>query len=340
MKAIVKSKAERGLWLEEVRPPEIGPDEVLIKVHQVSICGTDLHIYKWDSWAQKNVPVPSIIGHEFVGEIAEIGQNVKGLTIGERVSSEGHLTCGTCRNCREGKKHLCPNTIGFGYHTDGCFAEYCKVPSENVFPVPDSIEDDLACIFDPFGNAVHTALSFPLTAEDVLITGAGPIGIMAVAIAKKAGAHRIVITDVNNKRLEIAKEMGATAAINVNETPLPKAMEQLGIDEGFTVGMEMSGNQQAFESMLIAMQPGANIALLGLLPSGTGIDWDQIIFKMLNIKGIYGREIFRTWHQMTHLLEGGLNIKPVITHKFAFEDFEKGFEAALSGQSGKVILTL
>jgi len=338
MRSIIKKKAEVGLWLEDSPIPQIKENEVLIKIHKTSICGTDVTIYKWDEWARKNVPVPLIVGHEFVGEIVEKGKNVKNFQVGQRVSGEGHLTCGTCPNCRKGLKHICLHTRGVGYHTPGCFAEYMTLPEENVFLVPDFIDDDLAAIFDPYGNAVHTALSFNLATEDVLISGAGPIGIMAVAIAKKAGARKIFITDVNDYRLDLARKMGATAAVNVSKTSLKSAMKEHGIEFGFTVGMEMSGSPQGFQTLLESCMHGANIALLGILPSGTSIDWDLVIFKMFTLKGIYGREIFSTWYKMVNLIESGLDLKPVITHEFPAEEFEKGFEVMLNRTCGKVIL--
>lgn len=339
MKALVKKFAKPGIWLDDVPVPSISDDEVLIKTHKSSICGTDLHIYKWDDWAQKVIPVPMVVGHEFMGEIAKIGKNVKGFKVGDRVCGEGHITCGQCPNCRKGKRHLCSNTKGLGVNRHGSFAEFFNIPAENVFPLPDLIPDDIAAIFDPYGNAVHTALSFDLVGEDVLITGAGPIGIMAAAVAKHAGARNIVITDVNEYRLDLARKMGATCAINVSKTSLPEIMKTLGISYGFTVGLEMSGNSQAFSTLLESMQPGGKVALLGILPKGTAIDWDLVIFKMLEIKGIYGREIFSTWYKMTHMLESGLDITPVITHKFPIDDFQKGFDVLLSGKSGKVILS-
>lgn len=338
MKSIVKKKAEQGLWLEDSPMPHIKDHEVLIKIRKTSICGTDLHIFKWDSWAQKNVPVPLIIGHEFVGDVVEIGKDVKGIEVGDRVSGEGHLTCGICRNCKKGLKHLCVNTRGVGYHVTGCFAEYMTLPAENVFLLPDFVTDDIAAIFDPFGNAVHTALSFNLTGEDVLITGAGPIGIMGAAIAKKAGARKVVVTDINEYRLGLAKKLGATDVVNVSQTPLKKIMPLLGVENGFTVGMEMSGNAQAFSTMLETAQHGAKIALLGILPPNTAIDWDLVIFKMFTIKGIYGREIFSTWYQMLNLVERGLDLQPIITHHFAADDFAKAFDIMLSGNCGKIIL--
>lgn len=338
MKALVKKFAKEGIWMEEVPVPKIGENEVLIKTKKTSICGTDVHIYKWDAWAQKTIPVPMVIGHEFMGEIAEIGRSVTGLKVGDRVSGEGHITCGHCPNCRMGKKHVCMNTIGVGVHRHGCFAEYFSLPAENVFSLPNTVSDDVASIFDPYGNATHTALSFDLVGEDVLITGAGPIGIMAAAIARKAGARHVVITDLNEYRLDLAKKMGATTAVNISNTSLKDVMESLGIEYGFTVGLEMSGHPQGLATLLEKTQHGGKIALLGILPPGTSIDWDLVIFKMLTIKGIYGREIFSTWYKMTHMLESGLDLSPIITHKYSVDDFQKGFDAMLSGKSGKVIL--
>lgn len=338
MKALVKKYSKPGLWLEEVPVPTIKDDEVLIKTKKTAICGTDVHIYKWDAWAQKTVPVPMVVGHEFMGEIAAVGKNVKTFKVGDRVSGEGHLTCGYCPGCRKGKRHLCSNTRGLGYHTPGVFAEFFNLPAENVFALPDSVSDDVASIFDPYGNAVHTALSFELVGEDVIITGAGPIGIMAAAIAKHAGARHIVVTDVNDYRLDLAEKMGATAVVNVSKTSLKDAMKNLGMDYGFTVGLEMSGNPQGFTSLLESMQMGGKVALLGILPPGTVIDWDLVIFKLLEIKGIWGREIFSTWYKMTHMLESGLDLTPVITHKFPAADFQKGFDAILNGSAVKVVL--
>lgn len=338
MKSIIKKKAEPGLWLADSPIPTIKENEVLIKIHKTSICGTDLTIYKWEPWAQKNVPVPLIVGHEFVGEIVEIGKNVKGFNIGARVTGEGHITCGVCSNCKKGDRHLCSNVRGVGYHVPGCFAEYMSLPAENVFLLPDYVSDDIAAIFDPYGNAMHTALSSELVGEDVLITGAGPIGIMATAIARKAGARNIVITDVNDFRLDLAKKMGASETVNVTRGTLKDAMKKLGMTEGFSVGMEMSGNPQAFNSLIESCRYGANVALLGILPPGTVIDWDKVIFPMLTIRGIYGREIFSTWFKMTSLIQAGLDLSPVITHRFAAEEFEKGIEAMKSGKCGKLIL--
>jgi threonine 3-dehydrogenase len=338
MKALVKKQKTPGLWIDDVPVPKIAEDEVLIKVRKTSICGTDVHIYKWDPWAQKTIPVPMVVGHEFVGEIAEIGSAVKGLKVGDRVSGEGHITCGTCRNCRKGDKHLCPNTLGVGVNRHGCFAEYFNLPAENAFLLPADIKDDLAAIFDPFGNATHTALSFDLVGEDVLITGAGPIGIMAAAIARFAGARNVVITDMNDYRLELARKMGATTTVNVGKESLKEVMKRLGIEHGFSVGLEMSGAPPALASLLECMENGGKIALLGIFPGPVSIDWDLVLFKMLAIKGIYGREIFSTWYKMTHMLQRGLDIAPIITHHFPVDQFEKGFEAMLAGNAGKVIL--
>lgn len=340
MKALVKSRHEPGLWLEEMPSPTINEHEVLIKVHKASICGTDLHIWNWDEWAQKTIPVPMIIGHEFMGEIVETGKHVPDLKIGARVSGEGHITCGTCPNCHSGKKHICVKTIGIGVKAPGCFAEYIKLPAENVFPLSPQIPDDLAAIFDPFGNATHTALSFDVVGEDVLITGAGPIGIMAAAIARHAGARHVVITDINEYRLKLALSMGATTAVNVAKESLKEKTRALGIEYGYTVGFEMSGHPEAFSSLLELMQHGGKVALLGILPPHTLINWDLVIFKMLLIKGIYGREILSTWYKMTHMLESGLNLMPIITHHFPLEEYRKAFEIAGSGQSGKIILNI
>ena len=329
MKAIAKTQKQAGLKLIEVPSPKISETQVLIRVKKASICGTDVSINSWSGWAAKTIVPPRVIGHEFVGEVVEVGASVARTKPGDRVTAEGHLTCGSCKGCLTGKRHLCKNAQVIGIHTDGCFAEYVKVPESNVFILPESISDEMASIFDPYGNAVHTALSFPLAAKDVLITGAGPIGVMAAAIAKKCGARRIVVTDIRDNRLELAKKMGATEVVNVSGQT---------VSGSFDVGLEMSGSPQALEMMLHAMEPGGKIALLGLIPTGAGIDWDQVIFKMLEIKGIYGREIFDTWIQMVNLLESGLDLTPVITHRFAAEEFEKGFEVMQNGLSGKVIL--
>lgn len=340
MKALVKKNPSEGLWLEDVPMPKMSEDDVLIKIRKTSICGTDVHIYQWDDWAKRTLKLPLVIGHEFVGEIAEVGKNVKHLKEGMRVSGEGHLICGNCRNCRGGKKYLCPHAIGLGVNRPGCFAEYLSFPAENVFPVPDFIGDEQASFLDPLGNAVHTALSFDLVGEDVLITGAGPIGLMSIPIAKMAGARNVVVTDINDYRLEIAKKMGATAAINPNTQSIKELFTSLNMQYGFDVVLEMSGSGHALSSAIDATYHGAKIALLGILPKDTPIDWHQVIFKGLSIKGIYGREIFETWYKMTALLENGLDVTPVITHRFAFEDYKKGFEAMISGRSGKVILDL
>ena len=338
MKALVKSRAERGIWMEDIAEPAVGHNDVLIRVRRTAICGTDIHIYKWDDWARKTIPVPMAVGHEFCGEIVDFGSEVVGFKIGDRVSAEGHVTCGVCRNCRAGRRHLCRNTVGVGVNRPGAFAEYISVPAFNVFKLPDAITDDLAAILDPFGNATHTALSFDLVGEDVLITGAGPIGIMAVAIAKHAGARHVVITDVNDYRLNVARKMGATRALNVTTDSLDEAMDALGMEEGFDVGMEMSGNPTAFREMLRTMHHGGRIALLGIPPDETAIDWNQVIFKGMVIKGIYGREMFETWYKMSAMIQSGLDISPVITHHFPIGDFAEAFSIMESGQSGKVIL--
>jgi threonine 3-dehydrogenase len=338
MKALVKAKAERGIWMEDIAVPKVGHNDVLIKINKTAICGTDIHIYQWDDWAQSTIPVPLTAGHEFCGEIVECGSEVLGFNIGDRVSAEGHITCGMCRNCRAGRRHLCMNTLGVGVNRPGAFAEYLSVPAFNVFKLPEAITDDMAAILDPLGNATHTALSFDLVGEDVLITGAGPIGIMAVAIARYAGARHIVITDINDYRLELARKMGASRALNVTRESLDDTMQELGMEEGFDVGMEMSGTPQAFQDMLRTMHHGGKIALLGILPSGTGVDWNAVIFKGLIIKGIYGREMFETWYKMSSMLQSGLNIDPIITHHFPVDEYLPAFDLMESGQSGKVIL--
>jgi len=338
MKALVKAKAERGIWLEDIQEPEIGHNDVLINIRRTAICGTDIHIYQWDDWASKTIPVPMAVGHEFAGVIVECGSEVRGFSVGDRVSAEGHITCGVCRNCRAGRRHLCINTVGVGVDRPGAFAEYLSVPAFNVFKIPDDISDDMASILDPLGNATHTALSFDLVGEDVLITGAGPIGIMAVAIARYAGARHIVITDINDYRLELARKAGASIALNVSNGSLDDTMQELGMEEGFDVGMEMSGNPSAFRDMLRIMHNGGSIALLGIPPGETTIDWTQVIFKGLTLKGIYGREMFETWYKMSSMLQSGLNIDSIITHHFPIDDFQPAFELMESGQSGKVIL--
>lgn len=338
MRALVKAKAERGIWLENIRKPEIGHNDVLIRVQRTAICGTDIHIYQWDDWARKTIPVPLAVGHEFSGEIVEFGSEVRGFEVGDRVSAEGHITCGVCRNCRAGRRHLCINTKGVGVNRQGAFADYLSVPAFNVFKLPAVISSDMASILDPLGNATHTALSFDLVGEDVLITGAGPIGIMAVAVARYAGARHIVITDINDYRLELARKMGATVALNVKAGSLDDTMRELGMEEGFDVGMEMSGNPAAFRDLLRTMHHGGKVALLGIPPEQTAIDWNQVIFKGLILKGIYGREMFETWYKMSSMLQSGLNIEPVITHRFPVEAFQDAFDLMESGQSGKIIL--
>ena len=338
MKALVKAKAERGIWMEDIDAPRVGHNDVLIKVNRTAICGTDIHIFKWDEWAQATIPVPMAVGHEFSGKIVEMGIEVRGFEIGDRVSAEGHITCGHCRNCRAGRRHLCMNTVGVGVNRPGAFAEYLSVPAFNVFKLPDAISDEMASILDPLGNATHTALSFDLVGEDVLITGAGPIGIMAVAIARYAGARHVVITDVNDYRLDLARKMGATCAINVTETTIDETMKDLGMVEGFDVGMEMSGNPQAFRDMLRTMHHGGKIAMLGIPPGDMAIDWNDVIFKGLVLKGIYGREMFETWYKMSSMLQSGLNMDPIITHNFDIDEYLSAFELMESGQSGKVIL--
>lgn len=338
MKAIVKNKAKRGgLALLDLPIPKIGGKDLLIRIEKTAICGTDVHLYLWDEWAAKTLPVPSIIGHEFVGKVVEVGKEVKNFKKGDRVSGEGHLTCGTCCECLIGNKVLCPNTVGIGVHGDGCFAEYFKLPAENAFLIPADVSDEMATLFDPLGNAVHSTLKCDLVGKDVLIAGAGPIGLMSIAVAKKAGARYVIITDLNEYRLQLAKKMGATKAINIQKEDLKKTMKALGLS-GFDVCLEMSGNSKAFHSLTSLAKPGGQIVLLGLVPAGSPLNWNDVIFKMLSIHGIYGREIFRTWFQILHLLQSGLDISPIITHRLPFQEFEKGFEAMISGKSGKVIL--
>ncbi len=334
----MKAKAEPGIWMQDVPEPTIGHNDVLIRMQKTAICGTDMHIYKWDDWARRTIRVPMAVGHEYCGEIVGMGGEVRGFSIGDRVSGEGHLTCGYCRNCRAGRRHLCRNTVGVGVNRPGCFAEYMSLPAVNVFKLPDAIDDEIAAILDPFGNATHTALSFGLVGEDVLITGAGPIGIMAVAIARFAGARHIVVTDVNDYRLALAQRLGASRIVNVARDPLDGAMQSLGMAEGFDIGMEMSGNPAAFRDMLRTMHHGGSIAMLGIMPEGTGIDWDQVIFKGLMLKGVYGREMFETWYKMASMLQSGLDIRPIITHRLPIADYRTGFEIMGSGQSGKVIV--
>jgi threonine 3-dehydrogenase len=351
MKALIKKKTEPGLWLDETAVPTIGINDVLIQVLRTGICGTDLHIYKWDAWAQKTVPVPMVVGHEFVGRIVEVGSNVKDFHVGEIVSGEGHVVCGRCRNCLAGRRHLCKDTQGIGVNRPGAFAEYIALPMTNVWvhdpqtpPFPPSPGGaggvrDVQSIFDPFGNAVHTALSFQVLGEDVLITGAGPIGCMAAAVVRHAGARHVVVTDLNPYRLELAEKLGATLAVDPTQTPLKEVQKTLGMREGFDVGLEMSGSATAFREMLANMAHGGKIAILGIPEKEFAIDWHTVIFNMLTLKGIYGREMYETWYQMTVMLQSGLNISPVITHRFSYRDFEKGFEAMRSGNCGKVVLT-
>ena len=338
MKALVKKHAEPGIWMDDVPMPEIGPNDVLIKIKKTAICGTDMHIYHWDEWAQQTIPVPMHVGHEYVGVIEEIGSHVTGFKVGQRVSGEGHIVCGYCRNCRAGKRHLCKNTVGVGVNRAGAFAEYLSIPASNVYPIPDDISDDLASIFDPFGNAAHTALSFDLVGEDVLITGAGPIGIMAAAICRHVGARHVVITDINEWRLDLARKMGVTRAVNAANESLDDVMKDLGMTEGFDVGLEMSGNPHAFRDLIRVMNHGGKVSLLGIPPSDTAIDWNEVIFKGLFLKGIYGREMYETWYKMSSMIQGGLDISPIITHHFPIDQFQEGFETMASGQSGKVIL--
>ncbi len=338
MKSLVKAKPEPGIWMEDVPPPEIGHNDVLIKIRKTAICGTDQHIYNWDEWSQTTIPVPMTIGHEYVGEVVEMGVEVRGFEIGDRVSGEGHITCGHCRNCRAGRRHLCRNTIGVGVNRPGCFAEYLAIPAFNAFAMPPNVSDDMGAILDPLGNATHTTLSFDLVGEDVLITGAGPIGIMATAVARHVGARHIVVTDVIDYRLDLARRLGASRTINVTRGGIEEVMEELGMMEGFDVGLEMSGNQKAMSQMLRVMNHGGRIAILGIPPAEEPVDWHQVIFKGLTLKGIYGREMFETWYKMATMLQSGLDIAPIITHRFPVDDFQKGFEVMNSGESGKVIL--
>ena len=338
MKALAKLKAEPGIWMTETAVPEIGHNDVLIKIRKTAICGTDMHIYQWDEWSQATVPVPMVTGHEYAGEIVALGSEVRGYEIGDRVSGEGHITCGHCRNCRAGRRHLCRNTEGVGVNRPGAFAEYLALPAYNLFKLPDEISDDLAAIFDPFGNAVHTALAFDVVGEDVLITGAGPIGIMAAAVIRHIGARHVVITDVNDYRLALAERMGATRTVNVSRESLKEVMAELDMHEGFDVVLEMSGVPSAVEQMLDVINHGGKIAMLGIPPGEMAIDWTKVIFKGLTIKGIYGREMFETWYKMASLIQSGLDLSPIITHRLGVADFQQGFEIMGSGQSGKVVL--
>jgi len=339
MKALVKRESKPGLWLEDVPEPSIGINDVLIKVDRTGICGTDVHIYKWDEWARKTIPVPMVVGHEFVGEIVEVGSNVLDFHLGEIVSGEGHVVCGRCRNCLAGRRHLCAHTQGVGVNRPGAFAEYISLPMTNVWHHHDIIDRDVASIFDPFGNAVHTALSFPVLGEDVLITGAGPIGCMAAAVVQHAGARYVVVTDVNPWRLELARKLGADRVVDVRSESIADVQEELGMTEGFDVGMEMSGSPDAFRSMLANMCHGGKIAMLGIPSEEIAIDWNTVVFNMLTIKGIFGREMYETWYKMTVMLQGGLDISPVITHRFHYTEFQRGFDVMISGESGKVILS-
>ena len=338
MKALVKKEAAPGIWLDDVPEPKVGPNDVLIEIAKTAICGTDMHIYKWDAWAQKTIPVPMAVGHEYSGEVVEVGSEVQGFKPGDRVSGEGHITCGYCRNCRAGRRHLCRNTLGVGVNRQGSFADYVVIPAFNAFKLPAAIDDEIASILDPLGNAVHTALAFDVVGEDVLITGAGPIGIMAVAIVRFIGARNVVITDVNDYRLDLARKMGATLALNITRDSLDDAMKQLGMQEGFDVGLEMSGNASAIRSMLRTLHHGGSLAMLGIPSTEVAIDWNEVVFKGLTIKGIYGRQMFETWYKMAAMLQSGLNIRPIITHRLPIAEYQRGFEIMGAGQSGKVVL--
>ena len=338
MKALVKHSPKEGIWMEDVPDPKCGPGEVRIRITHTAICGTDKHIFEWDEWAQNNLKLPLIVGHEFCGIIDEVGPHVTHYKVGDRVSGEGHITCGNCRNCRAGKKHLCPETIGIGVHCDGAFAEYLVIPQSNVWPLHKDIPSEIAAFFDPLGNAVHTALAFNITGEDILICGAGPIGMMAAAICKFSGSRNIVVTDINDYRLNLVKDLGASRTVNPRKEDIGSVFEELGISHGFDVGLEMSGNPEAFNQMISLMYNGGNIALLGLLPNSTKVDWNKVIFKGLNIKGIYGREMYDTWYKMTQMIRSGLSISKVLTHHFKIDDFQKAFKVIESGNCGKVVL--
>ncbi len=338
MRALVKMKPRTGIWMDEVEVPDIGPNDLLIRIRHTAICGTDVHIYNWDEWAQNTIPVPMVVGHEFAGVVARVGSHVRGFQVGDRVSGEGHITCGHCRNCRAGKRHLCRNTVGVGVNRPGAFADYLVLPAENAFKLPASIPDEIAAYLDPLGNAAHTALSFDLVGEDVLITGAGPIGIMAAAIARHVGARHVVITDINDYRLELARRMGATRAVNVSREKVADVMRSLGMTEGFDVGLEMSGVGSAFQDMLDVMNHGGRVALLGIPPKDLSIDWNHVIFKGLILKGIYGREMFETWYKMSSMLQSGLDVSPLLTHRMKAADYQQGFDVMCSGKSGKVVL--
>ena len=339
MRALVKSRTEPGIWMVEDAPtPVVGVHDVLIRVRKSAICGTDVHIYNWDEWSQRTIPVPMIVGHEYFGVVEQVGAEVEAFKRGDRVSGEGHITCGFCRNCRAGRRHLCRNSVGVGVNRPGSFAELLSIPAVNVYRIPDDIPDEVASIFDPYGNATHTALSYDLVGEDVLITGAGPIGVMAAAIARHVGARQVVLTDVNDYRLKLGQAMGATRTVNVAREDLKKIMGELGMKEGFDVGLEMSGNGRAFRQMLEVMNHGGRIALLGIMPGQEAIDWSQVVFKGLFLKGIYGREMFETWYKMVAMLQSGLDLRPVITHRYPIAEFQQGFDVMRSGQSGKVVL--
>jgi threonine 3-dehydrogenase len=338
MKALVKAQAKPGIWMQEAVKPEAGTNEVLIRILKTGICGTDVHIYNWDDWAQRNIETPRIIGHEFVGEIVGIGPGVTGFQVGDRVTAEGHITCGHCRNCRAGKRHLCAHAIGIGGGRDGAFAEYLVMPAGNLWPVHSDIPSEIAAILDPFGNAVHCALSFDVTGEDVLVTGAGPIGIMAAAVCRYIGARHVVITDINDYRLALANKLGVDSVVNINERSIADVMRELNMSNGFDIGLEMSGNPVAFNNLLDAMYHGGHVALLGFLPPETEINWDAVIFKGLILKGVYGREVFETWYKMTQLLRSGFDISPIITHRFPVDEYQQAFEVVHSGACGKVIL--
>ncbi|MEM9580682.1 MAG: L-threonine 3-dehydrogenase [Pseudomonadota bacterium] len=338
MKALVKARPETGLWMQQVPVPEPGPSDVLIKVKKSAICGTDVHIYKWDDWSAKTVPVPMVVGHEFCGEIVDCGKAAVKYKIGQRVAGEGHVVCGTCRNCRAGRGHLCRNTMGVGVNRPGAFAQYLCLPESNVVPIPDDIPDEIAAIFDPFGNAVHTALSFDLVGEDVLVTGAGPIGIMGALVAQRVGARKVVITDISPYRIDLARKMGVQHVVNAADADLSDVMAEIGMTEGFDVGLEMSGAAPAMRDMIDKMNNGGKIALLGIAPTEFAVDWNQIIFKMLNVKGIYGREMFETWYKMIALVQSGLDLSGLITHRIGIDDFQSGFDAMLSGNAGKVVM--
>ena len=338
MRALVKARPEEGLWMQDVPEPQIGPNDALVRVRRTAVCGTDVHIHQWDDWAQRTIPVPMVVGHEFMGVIERLGSEVAGFAEGDRVSAEGHVTCGHCRRCRAGQRHLCRNTQGIGVNRPGAFAELVSVPADNLYRLPDAVTDDMAAILDPFGNAVHTALTFDLVGEDVLVTGAGPIGAMACAVARHAGARNVVVTDVNDYRLGLAEKLGASRTVNVSRESLRDVMAAIGMTEGFDVGLEMSGNPRAFADMLDTMNHGGGIAMLGIMPDGAGADWSKVIFKGLQVHGIYGRRMFETWYKMGALLQSGLDLSPIITHRMLAQDYERAFDLMGSGRSGKIVL--